>query len=102
MIKIRLFCDTSISTRELIDNMRKAARNKNLEVDIEAYPKEQIFKNLEIMNIALLGPELTYEFPKVKAIFEKKQIPIDVIPGPDYSDLNGFAVLELALKLYDK
>jgi len=102
MIKIRLFCDTGISTRELIDNMQKAARDKNLEVDIEAYPEEQIFKELENMDVALLGPEFTYEFPKVKEIFKEKGIPIEVIPGPDYGDLNGVAALEIALKLYDK
>lgn len=99
MIKIRLFCDTGTSTRALIDNMQRAARDKNLEVDIEAYPEEQIFKELEDMDVALLGPEFTYKFPKVKEIFGEKNIPIDVIPGPDYGDLNGIAILELALKL---
>jgi len=102
MIKIRLFCDTGVSTGKLIENMQESARDKNIEVDIEAYPEEQIFKELENMDVALLGPEFTYEFPKFKEIFNEKGIPIDVIPGPDYSSLNGVGILELAVKLNNK
>jgi len=102
MIKIRLFCDTGVSTGKLIENMQESARDKNIEVDIEAYPEQQIFKELENMDVALIGPEFTYEFPKIKEIFKEKNIPIEVIPGPDYGDLNGVAALELALKIYNK
>ncbi|PRR79324.1 PTS sugar transporter subunit IIB [Clostridium vincentii] len=102
MMKIRLFCAAGMSTSILVDKMKIAAKEKNIEVDIEAFPESQLAKCLENVDVALLGPQVGYKLPKVKVICQAKGIPVEVIPMVDYGMMNGAKVLEFALKLSAK
>lgn len=102
MMKIRLFCAAGMSTSLLVNKMKEAAKAKGIEVDIEAFPEGQMDKNLDDVNVALLGPQVGYTLGKAKKICEPKGIPVDVIPMVDYGMMNGQKVLEFALKLAGK
>lgn len=102
MITIRLFCAAGMSTSLLVSKMKAAANEKGIEVDIEAFPESQMDKNLENVDVALLGPQVGYTLAKAKKICEPKGIPVDVIPMVDYGMMNGSKVLDFALKLAGK
>ncbi|CUU46000.1 PTS sugar transporter subunit IIB [Clostridium beijerinckii] len=102
MIKIRLFCAAGMSTSLLVNKMNDAAKTKGIEVDIEAFPESQMDKNLDGVNVALLGPQVGYTLGKAKKICEPLGIPVDVIPMVDYGMMNGQKVLDFALKLIEK
>jgi len=102
MTTIRLFCAAGMSTSLLVSKMKEAAKVKNIEVDIEAFPESQMDKNLVNVDVALLGPQVGYTIAKARKICEPKGIPVDVIPMVDYGMMNGLKVLEFALKLVDK
>lgn len=102
MTTIRLFCAAGMSTSLLVSKMKEAAKGKNIEVDIEAFPESQMDKNLVNVDVALLGPQVGYTIAKAKKICEPKGIPVDVIPMVDYGMMNGLKVLEFALKLVNK
>jgi Phosphotransferase system cellobiose-specific component IIB len=102
MIKIRLFCAAGMSTSLLVNKMKEAAKVKGIEVDIEAFPEGQMDKNLDGVDVALLGPQVGYTIGKAKKICEPKGIPVDVIPMVDYGMMNGQKVLDFALKLAGK
>ena len=102
MIKIRLFCAAGMSTSLLVNKMKAAAKEKGIEVDIEAFPEGQMDKHLDNVNIALLGPQVAYTIAKAKKLCEPKGIPVDVIPMVDYGMMNGAKVLDFALKLAGK
>lgn len=102
MIKIRLFCAAGMSTSLLVNKMKDAAKAKEIEVDIEAFPEGQMDKNLDGVHVALLGPQVGYTLGKAKKICEPKGIPVDVIPMVDYGMMNGQKVLDFALKLAGK
>ncbi|EHJ00852.1 phosphotransferase system lactose/cellobiose-specific IIB subunit [Clostridium sp. DL-VIII] len=102
MIKIRLFCAAGMSTSLLVSKMKEAAKSKGVEADIEAFPESQMDKNLDGVNVALLGPQVAYTLPKAKKICESKGVPIDVIPMVDYGMMNGGKVLDFALKVAGK
>lgn len=102
MIKIALFCAAGMSTSLLVRKMETAAKEKGLEVDIEAFPEAQMSKHLDGVAVALLGPQIKYILPKATKICGALGIPVAVIASVDYGMMNGAKVLESALKLIDK
>lgn len=102
MVKIGLFCAAGFSTGMLVNNMRIAAAEKGVEVEIEAYSQGKIADIAASIDIALLGPQVAYTLAKSKAICEEHGVPIAVIPMADYGMLDGKKVLDLAFSLVDK
>ncbi|KOF56837.1 MULTISPECIES: PTS sugar transporter subunit IIB [Clostridium] len=102
MTKILLFCNAGMSTSMLVSKMRKAAKEKNIEVEINAFPEAQMESHLEGADAVLLGPQIKYVLPKATALCGKKGIPVEVISSVDYGMLNGAKVLEHALKMAGK
>ena len=102
MMKIRLFCAAGMSTSLLVNKMVAVAKEKGMEVDIEAFPEGQMEIHLDNVNVALLGPQVGYKLSNAKKICEPKGIPVDVIPMVDYGMMNGAKVLDFALKLAGK
>lgn len=102
MVRIKLFCAAGMSTSVLVNKMKDAAKAKNIDVEINAFPESQMDKHLDSMDVALLGPQVGYTLPKAKKLCEPKGIPLDVIPMIDYGMMNGEKVLDFALKLAGK
>lgn len=99
MITIRLFCAAGFSTGMLVNNMKSAAEKRGLDVDIEAKSQGMMAECINGIDVALLGPQVSYTLTKSKEICDQKQVPIAVIPMKDYGMLNGEKVLDLALDL---
>ncbi|MHC1684449.1 MAG: PTS sugar transporter subunit IIB [Clostridiaceae bacterium] len=95
---IRLFCLAGISTSILVAKMKKAAKEKGIEADIEAFSEDKMPKYLNGLDVALLGPQVRYNLTNAKRICEPKGIPVAVIPTVDFGMLNGEKVLDFALK----
>lgn len=102
MLKIVLFCNAGMSTSMLVSKMQKAAKEKNIDAVIEAYPEAQLTKYLDSADVVLLGPQVKFLFQKIKAECDKKGVPCDVIPAADYGMMNGTKVLDHAIKLANK
>lgn len=101
MIKIRLFCAAGFSTGMLVNNMKVAAKDKGIDVDIEACAQGKFDECTNDIDVALLGPQVSYTLPKCQAIADTKNVPVAVIPMADYGMLDGKKVLDLALSLVD-
>ena len=99
MFIIRLFCNQGMSTSLLVNKMKAAAKNQNLDVDIIAYPINEIEDRIDGIDCALLGPQVGYLKGKSSEICSAKSVPMDVIPMVDYGMCNGEKVLEFARKL---
>lgn len=102
MLIIRLFCNQGMSTSLLVAKMRQAAETRGLEVDIQAFPANEMEERIGGVDCALLGPQVGYLKGKAAKICEAKQVPMDVIPMMDYGMCNGEKVLEFACKLSGK
>lgn len=99
MINIRLFCNAGMSTSILVKKMKESALQKNLEVDIVAYPLSEMNARLKEADIVLLGPQVGYEAKRVKGLCAPLNIPSAVIPMSDYGMMNGEKILMFALQL---
>lgn len=102
MIKIGLFCAAGFSTGMLVNNMKVAAEKRNIDVEIEAYPQAKLCDCVEGIDVALLGPQVSYTFDQSEAICKDCDVPLAVIPMTDYGMLDGEKVLNLALSLSKK
>lgn len=102
MIKIRLFCAAGFSTGMLVKKMEAAALSRGIEVDVLACPQGKIDDNTNDIDVALLGPQVSYTLARSQEICAKKNVPIGVIPMGEYGTMNGEAVLNLALKLIEE
>ena len=92
---IRLFCAAGMSTSLLVKKMEEAAVQKGKDVDIKAFPFTDMEREIEGIDVALLGPQVGFQLNRAKEICEPKGVPVDVIPMQDY----GMNVLKFAYKL---
>lgn len=99
MKKIALFCAAGMSTSMLVTKMRQAAEAKGLEVEINAYPQDELEKYVDSIDVALLGPQVKFLLGKSKEVCDPKGVPVEVINTLDYGMMNGAKVLDHALSI---
>lgn len=102
MLRIRLFCNQGMSTSLLVNAMKKAAEEEKLDVDIKAYPINELDAIIKECDCALLGPQVGYTKEKSQKIGNQNHVPVDVIPMRDYGMCNGKNVLAFAKELAAK
>lgn len=102
MIRIGLFCASGMSTSILVNKIKAVAENKNIEINIKAFPESEMVKVLDEIDVALLGPQVRFFLDKAKAICEPKGIKIDVINMKDYGMMDGEKILTMALGLLER
>ena len=101
---IMLVCSAGMSTSMLVQKMKQAADNKNLDIDIMAASSSEADKNIQSqeINVVLLGPQVKYMKNRYAYMLEPKGIPFDVINMMDYGTMNGEKVLDHALKMMEE
>lgn len=97
MMKIKLFCAMGMSTGMLVRNMHKVATERGIEIDIQACNEGKLSDYCGEMDVALLGPQVSYTYKKNEVICSNHNIPIAIIPMTDYAMLDGKKVLDLAI-----
>ncbi|MFG5919727.1 PTS sugar transporter subunit IIB [Sneathia vaginalis] len=97
MTKILLICSAGMSTSFMVEKMKKASKDKNIETDILAIPDAKASEYVGKVDIVLLGPQVKYLLSSMKELF--KDTPVTVIDMMNYGTMNGEKVLEDALKL---
>lgn len=93
---ILLACSGGFSTSMLVERMKKVAKEKNLDVVIEATAESNIDILVENVDIILLGPQMAHAEKDLKRMYS---VPIFTIDMFDYGMMNGEKVLNTALEL---
>lgn len=96
MKNILLVCAAGMSTSLLVNKMNAAAKEKGVEIHIEALPVSECSSVIDKMDIVLLGPQVRFQKPQVDALV-KGRVPVQVIDMRLYGTMNGKAILEDAL-----
>lgn len=99
MKKILLLCAAGMSTSLLVNKMRAASAEKNVEVEIEASPVEKFRDNLQNYDVFLLGPQVRFKQRELSSVAREYGKRVEIIDMADYGMMNGEKVLEKALKL---
>lgn len=93
---ITLFCCAGMSTSMLVNRMKAEAAKRGVDYNIAAYSLNELDSYGPDANVILLGPQVRYALPKVKAQFPDK--PVDSIDMRSYGMMDGKTVLEFAEK----
>ncbi|GAB6098686.1 PTS sugar transporter subunit IIB [Halanaerocella petrolearia] len=101
MCKILLMCSAGMSTSMVVKKMRKAAKKREINVEIDAVGLEKFTDKLSEFDVFLLGPQVRFkkdDFAKKAEEYGKKLAVIDPV---DYGGLKGDKILGFALDLID-
>jgi len=97
MKNILLVCAAGMSTSLLVNKMLAAAKERGLEIKIEALPVSEASRVIDEVDMVLLGPQVRYQKPQVDALV-KGRIPVEIMDMRLYGTMNGKAILEQVLK----
>ncbi|WP_449355261.1 PTS sugar transporter subunit IIB [Virgibacillus natechei] len=98
-MKITLLCALGMSTSLLVEKMKKVAKNRDINVEIEAHPVDDIDKQLKTADVILLGPQIRYKKNELFKKADVANIPIEIIDMRAYGTTDGEKVLDQALEL---
>lgn len=99
MKKILLCCSAGMSTSLLVEKMKKAALDKQVQVEIEAIPVVEFESRIHEADVVLIGPQVKYRWAQFKQVADANGKPIEVIDMMAYGMMNGVKVLDQALSL---
>ncbi|MEJ5064496.1 MULTISPECIES: PTS sugar transporter subunit IIB [Erwinia] len=99
MVRIMLCCSAGMSTSMLVRKMVEAARERELEVDIEAYGVAEFDTQFPRYQVVLLGPQVKYMLKTLSEKAATQGIPVQPIDPMDYGMQRGDKVLDYALSL---
>ncbi|WP_342268482.1 PTS sugar transporter subunit IIB [Spiroplasma endosymbiont of Aspidapion aeneum] len=97
MKKILLACGAGLSTSMMVESMKVAAKEINLELEIWAEPVSTAISKVNDVDYILLGPQVRYELNRF--LQSSNNTPVEVIDMKDYGMMDGKSVI---MKLKDK
>lgn len=97
MKNILLVCAAGMSTSLLVNKMKAEAKEKGIEINIDALPVSECSSVIDKADIVLLGPQVRFQKPQVDALVNGR-IPVQVIDMRLYGTMNGKVILEGVLK----
>ncbi len=92
MKQIRLFCAAGMSTSALVNKMRKAAAEQELEYEINAYSVSEIETYGHDADIVFLGPQVGYKLKSVQETLPEKHV--EVIDFTTYGMMDGAKLIK--------
>ena len=99
MRNIVLVCNMGMSTSLMVNKMRAAAKAEGYDCQINAYALQKAAKEIEAADIILVGPQLSFELPKLKTKFPAKTIMAITMPGYGRTDrAHALATAQPALR----
>lgn len=93
MKKVLLLCSGGMSTSLLMNKMYNAAKEINIEIEIEARSINEAELYVDNADIVLIGPQVRYLKNKIDKLVNGK-IPVEIIDMKLYGTMNGKVLLE--------
>lgn len=96
-LNVLLCCGAGMSSGFLAQQMRNAAKKKEIPMQASAKSQNDIEEYLSDADILLIGPHLAYLKEDLSKKCEPYHIPVEIIPKDIYAALNGKALLEIVV-----
>ena len=101
-VNILLCCGAGMSSGFLAQQMRIAAKKKEILAKVQAKSQNSIEDDLPKTDILLIGPHLAYAYDDLQKKCESYHVPVLLIPKEMYAGLDGEGLLNLCIKTLDK
>ena len=99
--RILLVCAAGMSTSLIVEKMKQSAKEKGVELVIDALPEAKAKKVLEEFEVVLLGPQISYLEDNFKELLSGTNIPLETINMQDYGLVEGEKILIRAIELIE-
>ncbi|GLS90809.1 PTS sugar transporter subunit IIB [Psychromonas marina] len=99
MTKILLLCAAGMSTSMVVKKMQASAKEKGIDVHIEAHGVETIQDYLVEYDLFLLGPQIRFKKDELQKLADPLNKRVEVINMMDYGMMKGEKILDDALKM---
>ncbi|MBO8435189.1 MAG: PTS sugar transporter subunit IIB [Tyzzerella sp.] len=101
-MKILLACASGMSTSLLVNKMKEAASEQNIDVEIWAVGQEMVEEEMKKADVLLFGPQMRFLKTKFASKAKELNLPLDVIPPVSYGRCDGKGVLKMAMDMAEK
>lgn len=93
-LNVLLVCGSGASSGFMAANMRKAAKEKGLEIDIKARSESEIESYIDEIDALMVGPHLAYILDEVEEYTHGTDVKVLLMKGEYYSMLDGEKAIE--------
>jgi PTS system cellobiose-specific IIB component len=97
-MNILLICGGGFSSSFLVQNMKKAALEKGLDVNIQAKAEGVLSGVVSNYDVVLVTPQLKYNEKRIGEICDQAGVPHIMIPSMAFGTMDGDAVMNLVLE----
>lgn len=101
-LKVLLVCGSGASSGFMAANIRKAAKNRNFNMDIKARGEAEIENYIDDIDALLVGPHLAYIMEDIQEITKNTNVIMLLMKSDYYSTLDGEAALDDLLSELNK
>ena len=98
-MKVMFVCSAGMSTSLLVEKVRKAAKEREVELDVYALGEAEARKNLSQADVLLLGPQVRYLEKGFKKAIGDEPTKLGVVDMIAYGRMDGEKVLDQILGL---
>ncbi|SHJ82755.1 PTS system, cellobiose-specific IIB component [Clostridium cavendishii DSM 21758] len=99
---VLIVCGGGASSGFLAQNIRKAAKKRNVAINIKARSESEVDDYINDIDVLLFGPHLKYMEEELLSKGKAHNVPVAMIDNLIYGSLNGDKALELILELLIK
>jgi PTS system cellobiose-specific IIB component len=99
-LKILLCCGAGLSSGFLAQKVRKTAKQRGLNIKVEAKSETEAILHLATIDVLLLGPHYENYKEKFTDLAKPLNVSVAVIPQKIYGTLDGEKLIDFALELY--
>ena len=97
MYNIVLLCQYGASTTIVAEKIEQAAKERGIEVVVNAYSASEIDNVIDTASIILLGPQVRFRLKRFQTEYADRNVPIVAMEASDYGRLNGERILDTVL-----
>lgn len=98
-MNVLLICGGGASSGFMAASIRKAAKKRKKELQVQARSEAELSEHIETTDILLIGPHLAYMEADIKQEMGDSTAKVAVIPQAIYGRLDGDKALDLIEKL---
>ncbi len=100
-LSVLLVCGSGASSGFMAANIRRAAKERGLEINITARSESEIENYIDDIDSLMIGPHLAYLLDEIDEIIDGRDIKAIVMKPEYYSTLDGKKALDHLLSSYE-
>lgn len=100
-LRVLLVCGSGASSGFMAANIRKAAKQKGIELEVQARSDSEIDNYIEDVDLIMVGPHLEYIMEDLDEYTHEYPVKIALMKPEYYSRLDGEKAIEHILSLYE-